>query len=128
MIFDLSDNKPVEIPKWAEQELRNDFPEFFNNKRAVVLRVRDQYKLKTHKVPSNNPDADPRLFVQAPGASSIKTKANFYDKETESEYTLIYTSVSPTQINGSVNYQNSRIEIGDGFKIQPHQKLSLIHI
>lgn len=128
MLFDLSNNSPVDVPEWAEQELRNEFPYFFNEKRPVVLRVKDEFKLKTYKVPSNNQDAEPRLFVQAPGASSIKTRGNFYDKETESEYTLIYTSIAPTVINGTANYQTSRIEIGDGFTIQPHQKDLLFYI
>lgn len=128
MLFDLSNNSPVDIPEWAEQELKNDFPYFFNEKRPVVLRIRDQYKLKTWKVPSNNTDADPVLMIQDPGASSIKTRANFYDKESESEYTLIYTNVAPTNIGGNVNYQSSRIEIRDGFAIQPHQKDLLFYI
>lgn len=128
MLFDLSNNQPVDVPEWAEQELRNEFPYFFKDKRPVVLRVKDKYKLKTYKVPSNNPDAEPRLFVQAPGASSIKTKANFYDKESESDYTLIYTTSAPAIINGSANYQSSRIEIADGFTIQPHQKDLLFYI
>lgn len=128
MLFDLSNNQPVDVPEWAEQELKNEFPYFFSEKRPVVLRVKDEFKLKTYKVPSNNPDAEPRLFVQAPGASSIKTRGNFYDKESESEYTLIYTSVAPTVINGSANYQSSRIEIGDGFTIQPYQKDLLFYI
>ena len=84
MLFDLSNNSPVDVPEWAEQELRNEFPYFFNDKRPVVLRVKDQYKLRVHKVPTNNPDSNPVLMIQAPGASSIKTKSNFYDKETES--------------------------------------------
>jgi hypothetical protein len=128
MLFDLSNNQPVDIPEWAEEELRNDFPEFFQNKRPVVLRVKDKYKLKTYKVPSNQPDSEPRLFVQAPGPSSIKTKGNFYDKESESEYTLAYTTVAPTNINGSIKYSNTRIEISDGFTIQPHQKDLLFYI
>jgi len=128
MLFDLSNNSPVDIPEWAEQELKNDFPYFFNEKRPVVLRIRDQYKLRSWKVPSNNPDAEPVLMIQDPGASSIKTRANFYDKSSESEYTLIYTSVAPTNINGNVNYQSSRIEIRDGFSIQPHQKDLLFYV
>jgi hypothetical protein len=128
MLFDLSNNQPVDVPEWAEQELRNEFPYFFNDKRPVVLRVKDEYKLKTFKVPANNHDADPRLYVQAPGASSIKTKANFYDKETESEYTLIYTQTAPSVVNGTATYQASRIEIADGFKIEPHQKDLLFYI
>jgi len=128
MLYDLSNNQPVDVPKWAEDELRNDFPDFFKNKRPVVLRVRDQFKLKTWKVPSNSHDSEPRLFVQSPGAMSIKTKANFYDKETESEYTLIYTSIAPTNINNSVSYSANRIEIADGFEIQPHQKDLLFYI
>lgn len=128
MLFDLSNNSPVDIPEWAEQELRSDFPDFFKNQRPVVLRVKDKYKLKSYKVPSNQPDAEPRLFVQAPGASSVKTKANFYDKETESEYTLIYTMSAPSNINGSINYTSSRIDINDGFMIQPHQKDLLFYI
>lgn len=128
MLFDLSNNSPVDIPEWAEQELRNDFPYFFNEKRPVVLRIRDQYKLRSWKVPSNNPDAEPVLMIQDPGASSIKTRANFYDKESESEYTLIYTSMAPTNINGNVNYQSYRIEVRDGFTIQPHQKDLLFYV
>jgi hypothetical protein len=128
MLFDLSNNSPVDVPEWAEQEMKNDFPYFFNEKRPVVLRIRDQYKLKTWKVPSNNPDSDPVLMIQDPGASSIKTKGNFYDKESESEYTLIYTSMAPTNIGGNVNYQSSRVEIRDGFTIQPHQKDLLFFI
>jgi hypothetical protein len=128
MLFDLSNNSPVDIPEWAEQELRNDFPDFFKNQRPVVLRVKDKYKLKSYKVPSNQPDAEPRLFVQAPGATSVKTKGNFYDKETESEYTLIYTMSAPSNINGSINYASSRIDINDGFSIQPYQKDLLFYI
>jgi hypothetical protein len=128
MLFDLSNNQPVDVPEWAEQEMRNDFPEFFENKRPIVLRVKDRYKLKTYKVPTNQPDSEPRLFVQAPGPSSIKTKGNFYDKESESEYTLAYTTVAPTNINGTIKYNNTRIEISDGFTIQPHQKDLLFYI
>jgi hypothetical protein len=128
MLFDLSNNQPVDVPEWAEQEMRNDFPEFFENKRPIVLRVKDKYKLKTYKVPTNQPDSEPRLFVQAPGPSSIKTRGNFYDKETESEYTLAYTTMAPTNINGAIKYNNTRIEISDGFTIQPHQKDLLFYI
>lgn len=128
MLFDLSNNQPVDVPEWAEQELRNDFPEFFNDKRPVVLRIRDQYKLKTYKVPSNNHDSDARLFVQAPGSTPIKTSGNFYDKETESTYTLMYTNMAPTIINGTPNYNNSKIRISDGFKVQPEQKDLLFYI
>lgn len=128
MLFDLSNNQPVDVPEWAEQEMKNDFPYFFNEKRPVVLRVRDQFKLRTYKVPSNNPDAEPSLMIQDPGASSVRTRANFYDKESESEYTLIYTTVAPTNIGGNINYQSSRIELRDGFTIQPNQKDLLFYI
>ena len=128
MLFDLSNNSPVNIPDWAEQELKNDFPYFFNEKRPVVLRVKENYKVKSYKVPTNNPDAEPILMVTPPGAFSIKTRNNFYDKETESEYTLLYTNAAPTTINGNVSYASSRIEIGDGFAIQPHQKDLLFYI
>jgi len=128
MLFDLSNNSPVDVPEWAEQELRTEFPYFFNEKRPVVLRVKDEFKLKTYKVPTNNSDAEPVLMVQAPGAMSIKTRGNFYDKESESEYTLLYTTSAPTNIGGSFGYQNTRIEIGDGFTIQPHQKDLLFYV
>lgn len=128
MLFDLSNNQPVDVPEWAEQELRNDFPYFFNEKRPVVLRIKDNYKLRTYKVPTNQPDADPILMVQSPGAFSIKTRSNFYDKETESEYTLMYTTTAPTNINGNYTYTNARISIGDGFTIQPHQKDLLFYV
>jgi len=128
MLFDLSNNQPVDVPEWAEQELRNEFPYFFNEKRPVVLRVKDQYKLRTYKVPTNSPDSDPVLMIQAPGGISIKSRGNFYDKETESEYTLMYTTSAPTNIGGSYTYQNSRIQISDGFTIQPHQKDLLFYI
>jgi hypothetical protein len=128
MLFDLSSNQPVDIPEWAEKELRNDFPYFFNEKRPVVLRVRDRYKIKTYKVPSNQPDSDPVLMIQSPGTSSIKTRANFYDKETETEYTLMYTTSAPSNIGGAINYQNSRLSIGDGFTIKPNQKDLLFYI
>lgn len=128
MLFDLSNNSPVDVPEWAEQELRNEFPYFFNEKRPVVLRVQDKYKLKNYKVPTNNTDADPILMIQAPGATSIKSRGNFYDKETESEYTLMYTTSAPTNIGGNFTYQNMRVQIGDGFTIQPHQKDLLFYI
>jgi len=128
MLFDLSNNQPVDVPEWAEQELRNEFPYFFNEKRPVILRVMDRYKLKSYKVPTNNPDSDAILMIQAPGASSIKTSANFYDKETESEYTLMYSNTAPTNINGNINYQGGRVRISDGFAIQPHQKDLLFYI
>lgn len=128
MLFDLSNNSPVDVPEWADQELRNDFPYFFNEKRPVVLRVKDEYKIKSYKVPTNNTDADPVLMIQAPGAVSIKSRGNFYDKESESEYTLLYTTSAPSNINGSFTYQNSRVQIGDGFTIQPHQKDLLFYI
>jgi hypothetical protein len=128
MLFDLSNNSPVDVPEWAEQELRNDFPYFFNEKRPVVLRIKDNYKMRTYKVPTNQPDADPILMIQSPGAYSIKTRANFYDRETESEYTLMYTTSAPTNINGNYSYTNSRIAIGDGFTVQPHQKDLLFYV
>jgi hypothetical protein len=128
MLFDLSNNQPVDVPEWAEQELKTEFPYFFNEKRPIVLRVKDEFKLKTYRVPTNNTDADPVLMVQAPGAVSIKSKGNFYDKETESEYTLMYTTSAPTNISGTYTYQNSRLQIADGFSIQPHQKDLLFYV
>jgi hypothetical protein len=128
MLFDLSNNTPVDVPEWAEQEMRNDFPYFFNEKRPVVLRVKDRYKVRSYKVPTNNTDAEPILMVQSPGAFSIKTKGNFYDKEGETEYTLLYTTSAPTNISGVYKYNSSRISIGDGFTIQPHQKDLLFYL
>jgi len=128
MLFDLSNNSPVDVPEWAEQELRNEFPYFFTEKRPVVLRVKDEHKLKTYKVPTNNTDAEPILMISAPGATSIKSKGNFYDLETESEYTLMYTTTAPSNIGGSFRYQNTRVQIGDGFTIQPHQKDLLFYV
>lgn len=128
MLFDLSNNQAVDIPEWAEQELRNEFPYFFNDKRPVVLKVKDQHKLKIYKVPTNNADAEPILMISSPGPSSIKSKGNFYDKETESEYTLMYTTSAPSNINGSYSYQNTRVQIGDGFTIQPNQKDLLFYV
>jgi len=128
MLFDLSNNQPVDVPEWAEQELRTEFPYFFNEKRPVVLRIKDSYKVKTWKVPTNNPDSEPILMIQDPGAFSIKTRANFYDKSTESEYTLLYTTTAPSNINGNFTYSNSRMSIADGFKIQPHQKDLLFYM
>ena len=128
MLFDLSNNSPVDVPEWAEQELKNDFPYFFNEKRPVVLRVKDEFKLKTYKVPTNNPDSEPILMIQTPGSTSIKSRGNFYDKESESEYTLQYTTMAPTNISGAYNYQNIRVEIADGFTIQPHQKDLLFYV
>jgi hypothetical protein len=128
MLFDLSNNQPVDVPEWAEQELRNEFPEFFENKRPIILRVKDEYKLKTYKVPTNNTDSDPILMINTPGATSLKSKGNFYDQETESEYTLMYTTSAPSNIGGSYSYQNTRVQIGDGFTIQPHQKDLLFYV
>lgn len=128
MLFDLSNNSPFDIPKWAEEELMSQFPYFFKDQRPVVLRVLDQYKHKSYKVPSGNPDSEPRLFVQAPGASSIKSKGNFYDKELQRERTILYTTSAPSVINGNVNYQHTRVEIADGFVIEPHQKDLLFYI
>lgn len=128
MLFDLSNNQPVDVPEWAEQELRNEFPYFFNDKRPVVLKVKDQHKLKIYKVPTNSPDSEPILMISSPGPSSIKSKGNFYDKETESEYTLMYTTSAPSNVGGSYSYQNTRVQIGDGFTIQPHQKDLLFYV
>lgn len=128
MLFDLSNNKAVDVPKWAEQEMKNDFPYFFNEKRPVILRIKDQYKIKSYKVPTNNSDAEPILMIQSPGAFSVKTKGNFYDNESESEHTLLYTSSAPSNINGVYKYSGSRINIGDGFTIQPHQKDLLFYL
>ena len=128
MLFDLSNNSPVDVPEWAEQELRNEFPYFFNEKRPVVLRIKDEYRIRTYKVPTNKPDAEPILMIESPGASSLKTRANFYDKESESEYTLMYTNTAPSNINGVVTYANNRIQISDGFTIQPYQKDLLFYI
>jgi hypothetical protein len=128
MLFDLSNNQAVDVPEWAEQELRNEFPYFFNEKRPVVLRVKDEHKLKTYKVPTNSPDSDPVLMIYTPGSTSIKSRGNFYDKESESEYTLLYTTMAPTNIGGTFSYQNTRVQIGDGFTIQPHQKDLLFYV
>jgi hypothetical protein len=128
MLFDLSNNQAVDIPEWAEQEMKNDFPYFFNEKRPVVLRIKDQYKIKTYKVPTNNTDAEPILMVQSPGAFSVKTKGNFYDKEGESEYTLLYTTSAPSNIGGVYRYGNTRLSINDGFTVQPHQKDLLFYL
>jgi hypothetical protein len=128
MLFDLSNNTPVDVPEWAEQEMRSDFPYFFNEKRPVVLRIKDRYKVRSYKVPTNNTDAEPILMVQSPGAFSIKTKGNFYDKEGESDYTLLYTTSAPTNISGVYKYNSSRLSIGDGFTVEPHQKDLLFYL
>ena len=128
MLFDLSNNQAVDVPEWAEQELRNEFPYFFNEKRPIVLRVKDEHRMKTYKVPTNNTDADPILMIQTPGSTSIKSKGNFYDQESESEYTLMYTTSAPSNVGGVFSYQNTRLQIGDGFTIQPHQKDLLFYV
>lgn len=122
MLYDLTTNQPISIPEWAEEEMMQDFPDFFNG-RPLRLAVDSSFMRKVMKVPSHDYNQEPRAFYEMPGDYSIKTGAVIFDKETGKQLHLMY---SESAINPSK--QSPRIALRHGMTIMPYQEDLLFYL
>ena len=115
MLYDLTTNQPVSVPEWAEEEMIQDFPDFFNGK-PLKLVIDHKYMKKTMKVPSQDHNKEPRVFYEYPGPQIVKTKAIVFDKETGRQMHLMY---SDSAIDSS--RKTARVNLRHGMTIMPYE-------
>lgn len=123
MLYDLSTNQLMGIPEWAEDEMQQDFPEFFNGK-PLKISVVPEAMISSMKVPSNDYNQSPRLFIEPPGDYSIKPKGIMFDKEDGYQMHVQYSESAVNTVQGTVN----KITIRHGMTIQPHEKELLFYL
>jgi len=80
MLYDLSTNQLIGIPEWAEEEMKQDFPDFFKGK-PVQLCANPDFMIASMKVPSHDYNQEPKLFFEPPADYSIKPRGIMFDKE-----------------------------------------------
>jgi len=129
MLFDISTMQPVSIPDWAEQQMREDFPEFFKGK-PVKIRLIPSKGVKKMMVPSNAHDSEARVRLEAPKSNSRKARGIVIDPETGEQYHIQYSTSSPRPGRNGVEffYPGNNVTISDGMTIQSGQKDLLFYV
>jgi hypothetical protein len=123
MLYDLSTNQLIGIPEWAEEEMKQDFPDFFKGK-PLKLVVSPEFMRKTMKVPSHDYNQEPRLFIESPGDYSVKSMGVMFDKEDGYQMHIQYSDSAINTANKTV----ARVSLRDGMIIQPYEKELLFYL
>ena len=123
MLYDLSTNQLIGIPEWAEEEMKQDFPDFFNGK-SLKISVIPEYMRRSMKVPSHDYNQEPRLFIEPPGDYLIKPSGIMFDKEDGYQMHIQYSEMAVNTANGTVR----KIPLRHGMVIEPFQKEFLFYL
>lgn len=109
--------------------MKQDFPDFYKGK-PIRIAVKQSKMKRAFKVPSNDHNAEGRLFVEAPKGNSRKAKGIVIDPEMGDHIHIQYSTVPPRQKNGEMgfSYPNDRVTIEHGMTIQPTQKELLFYV
>jgi hypothetical protein len=130
MLYDMSNGAPMPIPSWAEEIMRNDFPDFFNGK-PIKIKVLPQYMRRVRLIASNDRNGAVRMKFEPPKPTTRKARGSVYDPELEDYIHVQYSAAPPTSVRNGLpvfSYKASRVDVMDGFTIQPHQKDLLFYI
>jgi len=128
MLFDISTGQRIFIPDWVEEQMRQDFPDFYNGK-PIVIKAKESKMRRVMKVPSNNHSAEARLFFDPPQGTTRKARGIFVDEEGDN--THIQYSTSVPRINNGMplfSYPTANVTIEHGMSISPGQKDLLFYI
>lgn len=123
MLYDLSTNQLIGIPEWAEEEMKQDFPDFFKGK-PLQISANPDFMIKTMKVPSHDYNQEPKLFIEPPADYMIKPRGIMFDKEDGYQMHIQY---SDSALNTSAN-EVKRITIRHNMIVQPYQKELLFYL
>jgi hypothetical protein len=128
MLFDISTMQPVSIPQWAEDQMKEDFPEFYKGKSVQII-IGEDKRVKTLKVPSNSHDNEPRPYYDV-RSNSRKARGVLIDPETGEQYHIQYTSAAPRPGASGIQfaYPHCNVTVSDGMRIQPGQKDLLFYL
>lgn len=123
MLYDLSTNQLIGIPEWAEEEMKQDFPDFFKGK-SLKISVIPEYMRRSMKVPSHDYNQEPKLFIEPPGDYSIKPAGIMFDKEDGYQMHIQYSDMAINTASGNVR----KISLRHGMVIEPFQKELLFYL
>lgn len=128
MLFDISTGQRIFIPDWVEEQMKQDFPDFYNGK-PVRIKVKESKMTRVMKVPSNNHNAEARPFVEPPQGTRRKARGIFVDEQGDNTHIQYSTSV-PTTNNGvpTFSYPSANVTIQHGMSILSSQKDLLFYI
>jgi len=130
MLFDISNGQPMPIPSWAEEQMREDFPDFFKGK-PVKINVLPSKMKRSYKVPSHDKNQEPRLFIEPPQGNSRKARGVIYDEEYGVQTHVQYATAPPRPgNNGALEfyYPANNVTISHGMNILPTQKDLLFYV
>lgn len=126
----MSSGSQMPVPDWAEEIMKQDFPDFFKGK-PIKIKALPQYMRRVQLVSSADHNSMPRIRFEAPKPSSRKAAGTLLDPELQ-EYIHIQYSATPPIANRNgmpvFAFKSSRIEVGDGFIIRPGQKDLLFYV
>jgi hypothetical protein len=123
MLYDLSTNQLIGIPEWAEEEMKQDFPDFFKGK-PVQLCANPDFMIASMKVPSHDYNQEPKLFFEPPADYSIKPRGIMFDKEDGYQMHIQYSDAAINTSSQDVR----KITIRHNTVVQPYEKEFLFYL
>jgi len=119
----------MSVPEWAEKELRETFPSFFNGSPLKIKAVPGAMR-QVHKVASTDRDGGARVLVTAPNPRSMKAAGYYYDPEYGDQVFVQYSEVAPRMTREGVKfaYPAGIIRMKSGMVINPSQKDLLFYL
>jgi hypothetical protein len=123
MLYDLSTNQPIAIPDWAEEEMKQDFPDFFKGK-PVKISANPESMISSMKVPSHDYNQEPKLFIEPPADYLIKPKGIMFDKEDGYQMHIQYSDAAVNIASQEVR----KIYIRHNMTVQPYEKEFLFYL
>ena len=122
MLFDISTGAPIPVPTWAEELMKQDFPEFFAGQ-SIKIKVTPSRMLRVQKVSSSDKSSEPRNVLESPPGNTRKARGIVIDPMDGEPFPIQFSSSYPRVQNGKNEwgYPSGYITIQDGMTILPNQ-------
>lgn len=129
MLYEIATGNLITIPDWIEEEMRQDFPEFFKGK-PLTIKAKKEKMVTTYKVVSNNHDSAPRPYSEAPKGTPRNARGYILDPENGDRIHIQYTSSPVVNNQGRMDFTKAGgyVKVTHGMIVKPGDKDLLFYL
>lgn len=128
MLYEIATGNLITIPDWIEEEMRQDFPEFFKGK-TISVKAKKEKMVVAYKVASNNHDATPRPHTDPPKGTPRRARGYILDPDNGDRIYIQYTSAPVVNNMGRMNFDKSgMVTVTHGMVVKPGDKDLLFYL
>ena len=128
MLYEIATGNLITIPDWIEDEMRQDFPDFFKGK-PVRIRAKKEKMVTSYKVASNNHDSSPKAYSEPPKGTSRRARGYILDPDNGDRIYVQYSSAPIINTQGRMDFDRTgMVTVTHGMVVKPGDKDLLFYL